>query len=89
MAAQVGDRYRNTSGTLLYELMPADCEAEVRQVDPDDADTAHAGTLVLEFDPDPDGDNATEHRAAIGITEDELARDWAPVGGQRGGGRRG
>jgi hypothetical protein len=90
MAVEVGDRYRNTSGALLYGLMPPDCEAEVRQVDPKNEDTAHHGTLVLEYDPDPGGDNATEHKAAIGLTDDELGRDWAPVGGQqRGGGRRG
>jgi len=72
---KVGDRYRNTSGAELYGLMPADAVAEVRQLDPGDEDSAHAGTVVLEYWlPDESGIGA-----AVGITDDELNANWEQV----------
>jgi hypothetical protein len=74
MAVKVGERFRNSSGAELYGFMPADVEATVRQVDPNDEDSAHAGTLVLECDPDADGVGRS-----AGITNDELALNWERV----------
>lgn len=74
MSASEGDRYRNVSGTTLFGLFGPDAVAEVRQVDPDDQDTAHHGTLVLAGEEDGDG-----LRPAAGLTEADLERDWEPV----------
>jgi len=75
MSVKEGDRYRNTSGVTQYAIFPPDAVAFVRQVDPNDQDAAHYGTLVLEWD---DGSGMG---VAAGLTEVELSRDWERVDG--------
>jgi hypothetical protein len=71
--ASEGQEFRNISGVTLYGLIPPDAVAFVRQTDPNNEDTAHAGTLVLECDI---GDGIG---ASAGITAEELAANWEAV----------
>lgn len=75
MSVSEGDHYKNTSGATLFGFFPPDAVCVVRQTDPEDEDTGHAGTLVLELVAD---DDSGVGRAA-GLTEDDLDRDWEPV----------
>lgn len=75
-AVAEGDRYRNTSGVLLYGFFPPDAVCTVRNVDAHD-DPSVGGSLVLEYDPDDD----SGVRCAAGMTEDELDAHFERVDG--------
>ena len=82
MTVQVGDQYRNTSGTVLFGFFPPDAVCTVRAVDMGDND-AVGGDLVVEMEP-PEGEHIAR---SAGVTVADLERDWEPVKAPRGKGK--